>query len=86
MLTALRWRQPDGWNLVVVDRSSLCNVLQQASLGVHTRYSAFKPFSGRQVAGVSRCFAAVARHLVEHLAVSNCQQQEATVRFLCPGG
>ena len=33
MLTALRWRQPDGWNLVVVDRSSLCNVLQQASLG-----------------------------------------------------
>ena len=33
MLTALRWRQPDGWNLLVVDRSSLSNTLQQASLG-----------------------------------------------------
>ena len=32
MLTALRWRRSEGWNLLVVDRSSLCNVLLQTNL------------------------------------------------------
>ena len=32
MLAALRWRRSDGWNLLVVDRSSLCTALQQANL------------------------------------------------------
>ena len=34
----------------------------------------------------SRCLAAVGRHLVEHLEVLVCQQQEAIVCFLRVGG
>ncbi|CAE7204856.1 unnamed protein product [Symbiodinium sp. CCMP2592] len=32
MIAALRWRRPEGWNLLVVDRSSLCYILQQVKL------------------------------------------------------